>query len=151
MDALKACISKTLTKHIYIYQFWLVKLYISRLATPSTVNTLKFKQNKINILLDEQENQFAKRNPFFFFFLMNISNGDLSMDRCNNILFKLYSLQQNIINIIIIIIIINSNPYYYYSKHGTERKYRKKCKTDPLTFIVFHFNHLTFSFVNSVL
>ena len=75
------------------------------------------------------------------------------MDRCNNILFKLYSLQQNRINIIIIIIIINSNPYYYYyySKHGTERKYRQKCKTDPLTFIVFHFNPLTFSFVNSVL
>ena len=79
------------------------------------------------------------------------------MDRCNNILFKLYSLQQNRINIIIIIIIIiNSNPYYYYyyyyySKHGTERKYRKKCKTDPLTFIIFHFNPLTFSFVNSVL
>ena len=74
------------------------------------------------------------------------------MDRCNNILFKLYSLQQNRINIIITIIIINSNPYYYhYLKHGTERKYRQKCKTDPLTFIVFHFNPLTFSFVNSVI
>ena len=28
---------------------------------------------------------------------------------------------------------------------------RKKCKIDPLTFIVFHFSLLTFSFVNSVL
>ena len=28
---------------------------------------------------------------------------------------------------------------------------RQKCKTDPLTFTFFHFSHLTFSFVNSVL
>ena len=28
---------------------------------------------------------------------------------------------------------------------------RQKCKIDPLTFIVFHFSPLTFSFVNSVL
>ena len=41
--------------------------------------------------------------------------------------------------------------YYTTNKKLSSICIKQKCKTDPLTFIVFHFSSLTFSFVNSVL